>query len=139
MRISDWSSDVCSSDLRFKLHTADPFETCIRFGKAGDEVFDRRFVLLARQIERTARAEETVLAQIEARCLGQRQNARPAIAFFPECSRAPGRMIARCILALEHDDARRLADFCCNAGPGPPPPHDCNVVNLLHRLTPPTP
>src|SRR3546814_1151180 len=39
MRISDWSSDVCSSDLRFSLRTGDTVEGQIRAPKDGERYF----------------------------------------------------------------------------------------------------
>src|SRR3546814_18683021 len=67
MRISDWSSDVCSSDLRAALDFAHHEDEAERFGKFVDGVFEQPADL------RTRRRRGRVLA---AEAVGERDHAR---------------------------------------------------------------
>src|SRR3546814_11144515 len=53
MRISDWSSDVCSSDLRVRRVTADKDETTFVEGKGDQDKILARVKQIKAQIEET--------------------------------------------------------------------------------------
>src|SRR3546814_8852269 len=64
MRISDWSSDVCSSDLRTVLFTTRGFRDALRIGyQELPRLFDLRIVLSELLYERIDEGDERVDAQ----------------------------------------------------------------------------
>src|SRR3546814_1416883 len=64
MRISDWSSDVCSSDLRTVLFTTRGFRDALRIGyQERPRLFDLRIVLSELLYERIDEVNERVDAQ----------------------------------------------------------------------------
>src|SRR3546814_5786108 len=89
MRISDWSSDVCSSDL-FKLFT----------------------LIVARDEQKAARHQQRMRREAVGRVLEKRTAAArqlphraAAVAFREYRGRAPGRVIARLRFLFQNNDA----------------------------------
>ena len=86
--------------------TADAMDRRAAIGEEGQEGVEFSGVAFPPDIQRAARAQESVLPQVRTRGDRQRDDLGTAVAFFPEGRRPPRRMVTGLVFRLKHKHAR---------------------------------
>src|SRR6478735_1508233 len=101
-------------------------------GEALNEPVDRGLVLGASDVQCAPLREHAVLAQVAARCQGQRDHVRTAVTLLPERGRAAGRMITGLRFGFRQQDLRVARQFGSDTGTGHSRADDGDVVAFAH-------